>query len=178
MAEIKKEEEVEEYFHFKDYKEWFEALQEAPNPTWIKKRALGSKESRYMPIFLQTALADLFFKEFDVVEEKWGVVVNEIVFTVKIQFLPSYPFSEHRYMTGTGAKPIQQSSGNPASLFPEAKLTNACEYNAPSARTAAISNALTTFANIFGRNLGRDVVDGFSFSKKKEEDKKEEDKKE
>jgi hypothetical protein len=92
--------------------------------------------------------------------------------TVKIQFLANYPNSEHRYMTGTGAKPIQQSSGSIASSYPDGKITNATEYNSPAARAAALSNALTTFANVFGRNLGRDTKNGFTFIKKDTNDKK------
>jgi len=161
-----KEDEIEEYYHFKDYKDWFEHLQEAPNETWIDKRDLGSKKSLFVPLWRQQAVADLFFKEFDVVEEKYQEIKNEILCTVKIQFLPSYPHSEYRYMTGTGAKPIQQSKGSLASQYPDGKITNAVEYNAGAARAAAISNALNTFGNIFGRNLNRKTSDNFSYSRK------------
>ncbi len=108
-------------------------------------------------------------KEFDLVDEKYQMIQNELLCTIKIQYLASYPNSEHRYMTGTAAKPIQQAKGSVASLFPDGKLTNATEYNAPAARAAAMSNALTTFANLFGRNLGREVRNDFSFSKTKKD---------
>lgn len=164
--------ETEVKFRFKNHEDWFDALQEEPHPSWVKERNLGSRKNKYVPLPIQQALADLIFKEFDVVEEKYQVIQNEILCTVKIQFLANYPDSEHRYMTGTAAKPIQQSSGSLASTFPDGKLINATEYNAPASRAAAISNALTTFANKFGRNLSREVKNDFSFSKKKEEPKK------
>lgn len=166
-----------DFYKFKDNRDWQESLQEAPHANWIKERSLGSKKSKYVPLFIQQALADLIFKEFDVVGEEYKVIQNEIICTVKIQFLPSYPDSEHRYMTGVAAKPIQQASGTPASHFPDGKLTNALEYNAPAARSAAISNALTSFGNIFGRNLGRDTPNNFSFTRTDQRIAKEEQKK-
>lgn len=163
-----------EKFLFANHEDWFSVLQEEPNPSWVKERNLGSKKNKYVPLPIQQGLADLFFKEFDVVDEKYQMIQNELLCTIKIQYLANYPHSEHRYMTGSAAKPIQQSSGTPASIFPDGKLTNATEYNAPAARAAAISNALTTFANKFGRNLGREVSNDFSFWKKKHDNEKKE----
>ena len=164
------EEKVKQVFQFKDRESWIQALQNEPNEGWVKERVLGGgKTSHYVPLPIQQALADKFFRECDVVEEKYMVIVNEILCTVKICILPDYPDSEHRYITGTGAKPIQQDKGSFASSFPNGKKTNATEYNAPASRSAAISNAFTTFANIFGRNLSREIKAGFSFIRNKEE---------
>jgi hypothetical protein len=168
MEEKEKEKESENVYKFTDRQNWFEALQESPDPSWLKERSLGgAKKHKYIPLPIQEALADLFFREFDVVAIETKVVVNEILLTVKIQFLPNYPDSDHRYMVGIASKPIQQSSGSFASQFPDGKISNSLEYNAPAVRSAAISNALTSFANVFGRNLGREVKNDFSFSKKK-----------
>lgn len=166
------ETETEEIYRFKDRQDWFLALQEAPNPSWLKTRDLGKRKSSYIPLAIQQAVADLLFQEFDTVEEKYTLIQNELMCTIKIQFLPSYPNSEHRFMTGTGAKPIQQVKNSVASLFPDGKITNAIEYNAPAARAAAMSNALTSFANIFGRNLSREVPNNFSFFKNEAKDEK------
>ena len=165
-------------FNFKDREEWVQKLQESPNEKWIKTRSLGgSKSSTYIPLFIQEALADLFFRECDIIEETYTLVVNEVLCTIKMSILPDYQDSEHRFITGTASKPIQQDQGSVASLFPSGKKTNALEYNSPAARAAAKSNALTSFANIFGRNLGREGANNnFSFIRKKieeESDKKE-----
>lgn len=172
------ENEVKEYYHFADYKEWMEQLQEAPDDSWVETRDLGgTKKSKFIPLWRQEAVADLMFKEFDIVEEKYTPIVNELLCTVKIQFLPSYPHAEYRYMTGSGAKIIQQKSGSAAWEYPEGKIANSVEYNAPASRAAAKSNALTSFANLFGKNLNRKTADNFSYSrkdqKKKEDDSKE-----
>lgn len=163
-----KEKEIELVYQFESHEQWIQALQEEPNPSWIKKRELGgSKTSTYIPLAIQQALADKFFRECDVIDEKYTLIVNEILVTVKLSVLPDYPFSEHRIITGTASKPVQQDSGSFASGFPNGKKTNALEYNAPAARAAALSNALTTFGNVFGRNLSRDIKASFSFIRKK-----------
>lgn len=163
--------EIKEIFQFENREKWLQALQSEPNDSWVKNRELGNgKKSTYVPLPIQQALADKFFRECDVIDEKYSVITNEILCTVKLSVLPDYPYSEHRIITGTAAKPIQQNQGSSASTFPNGKKTNALEYNAPAARAAAISNALTTFANLFGRNLSREIKAGFSFIRNKEDE--------
>ena len=89
-----------------------------------------------------------------------------------MQLLPSYPNADYRIVTGTGATPIQAKSGSLIEKFPRGKLTNSLEYCAPKARTSAISNALSTMGNVFGRNLGRAVSAGFKFAKEEKSKKK------
>ncbi len=159
---------MSEFKHnFKDKEAWFAALQKAPSDGWIQSRDLGAgKKSRYVPIAIQQALADLFFDEVDVIDEKYQQIQNEILCTVKIQILPSYPNSEFRTISGTGAKPIAAVKGSNAAEFPKGKISNSLEYCAPNARISAISNALETFANIFGRNLGRAISADYSMLNK------------
>ena len=165
------ENEVKTFYQFKSFDEWRAALNKAPNDKWVKERGLsGSKKSKYIPLFIQQALADVFFREFDVIDEKYIVVANEIICTIKISFLADYPDSEHRFMTGVAAKPIQQDAGVSASGFPIGKKTNALEYNTPAARSASVSNALTNFGNVFGRNLNREVRNNYSIEGKKQKE--------
>lgn len=148
---------IEEH-NFPDRKEWVDALNQAPESGWIKKRSLGgNKNHSYVPIAIKQALADIFFDEFDVFNETYQQMENEILCTVKINVLPSYPNANPRTISGTGAKPIAARSGSAPEKFPVGKITNSLEYCAPKARISAIANALETFANIFGRNLGRSV---------------------
>lgn len=165
-------EQIVEVFQYKDRESWIQAIQKSPLDSWMKSRDLGGgRTSKFIPLAIQQALADKLFREFDVVDENYQVVVNEVICTVKIQILPDYPHAEYRRITGTAAKPIQSVKGSSASAFPNGKLTNALEYVAPSARAAAMANALTTFGNVFGRNLNRDMSSNFSFIRNKEEDK-------
>ena len=174
MAKEKTTEEVttEEIYKFPNRQSWKNALDNAPNDAWVHSRQLGgNRKSIYIPIQFQQALSDILFSECDVYDEKYTLIANEIVCTVKIQILPSYPNSEHRTISGTGAKPVQCKSGSFPESFPKGKISNALEYNAPAARTAAISNAFTTFGNVFGRNLGRAVSSGYSMNKKNKKSK-------
>lgn len=158
--------------NFKDRAEWQEAINKAPNSKWIKSRNLGGgKSSSYIPIPIQQALADIFFDEFDVFDESYQQITNEVLCTVKISVLPSYPNAEHRVISGTGAKPIAARSGSKVEKFPVGKIPNSLEYCAPNARISAISNALETFGNIFGRNLGRAVSTGYNMISKKDKKK-------
>lgn len=165
---------TKETFYFKSKEDWKDALNKAPNDNWIKSRTLGAgKSSHYIPIQVQQALADIFFEEFDVFEETYQQIENEILCTVKVSCLPSYPNAEHRIISGTGAKPILAKSGSLVHKFPQGKITNSLEYCAPNARTSAIGNALSTFGNVFGRNLGRAVSTGYNMSSKAKENVKE-----
>ena len=140
-------------YRFSNHKEWKEAMQEAPSVKWIKNRDLsGSKSSSYIPIGIQEALADLFFREFDIVDTQIEVNGNQILAQVKINVLPDYPHAEHRTISGVAARVMT-------------KAGNSLEYGARSAKNAAKSEALTDFSNIFGRNLNRDFANDFSYSK-------------
>jgi len=160
--------ESKEIVRFKTREDWQDALNAAPSKKWIKSRDLGGgRKAKYMPITVQQALADIFFLEVDVIDIQQKVIVNEIITVVKISILPSYPNSDHRIISGVGSKPIQMKSGGLASKFPANKITNSLEYCSPASKSAAVSNALASFANVFGRNIGRKVSDGYNLKKKK-----------
>lgn len=169
MKSKKNEEETEQVHMFKSRKAWRDALNNAPNQKWVATRQMGQKESIYVPIQYQQALADVMFDEFDVIDAKYDRVINEIICTVKISILPSYPNAEHRIISGTGAKPIAAVRDSNPAEFPKGKIPNSLEYCAPAARSGAIGNALATFGNVFGRNLGRPVSMSYNLSPKKKE---------
>lgn len=152
---------MEQVHRFKDHESWKEALQEAPNDKWIKKRDIGSgKFSSYLPLGIQEALADTFFREFDIIETDVQVVNNQIISQVKISILADYPDAEHRVISGIAAKTMTSKK-------------NALEYGARSSKNSAKSEALTDFANIFGRNLNREFRNNFSYGNKNNKTKEE-----
>lgn len=143
-----------EVYQFGSRKEWLEKLTEAPSPSLVKSRSLGGgKSSRYIPLGIQEALADMFFRECDLMDNILEVYNNQIIVRVKLSVLPNYPNAEHRIISGIGAKMVTSAK-------------NSLEYGAPASQAAAKSNALTNFGNIFGRNLNREFSDGFTFVKK------------
>lgn len=156
---------IEEY-PFANHQVWHQHLQEAPISSWIQERSLGgNKKSKFIPLGIQEAVADKFFREFDLIDITYEICLNEIIAIAKFSILPNYPNAEHRIICGSSAKPIQCSKGT---SFPKGKITNALEYNTPASQSAAKSNALTNFGNIFGRNLNRKgISNGFSYTKNK-----------
>jgi len=128
---------------FKDLEEYKDYLDQAPQDSWIQIRSLGgSKQHKFIPLFILQGNADLVFREWHVVSEQPLEILNGIGFTVKIQALPDYPNAEYISFTGTAAVPFKSSG-------------NAVEFDTPNARERAIGKALSTLGNLFGRNLNR-----------------------
>ena len=160
-----------EYYRFKDIEEFKLALCATPSKQWLQERALGGgKVASYEPIEIKEALADRMFRSWEVSEEKYMNVLNEIVCTVKIIAMPDYPDAEHMSFTGSASKPVQCDKGAIVHEFPKGKKANALEYCLPAVRSEAIGNALETLGNLFGRNVGRRVSNDFGFDLKYKKD--------
>ncbi len=153
-----------EHYRFKDFESYKLWLNEPPKETHLMSRDIGgSKTVPYEPIEVKEALADFCFREWNVVDEKYMNVLNEIVCTVKISALPDYPGSDYFSFTGSASKPVQTDSGSKVHEFPLGKKANALEYCLPAVRSEAIGNALETLGNRFGRNVARKVGNDFGF---------------
>ncbi len=164
-------EELTKKYRFKDEETYKQTLNMAPDGAYIKSRELGGgRKSKYLPLFEQQAIADFFFDNWNIIQEDSKLVINEIVVTVKLQYQPSYPGADIFVATGSASKAVQASKGSDVALFPKGKLTNSLEYCLPAARAAAISNALTSLGNIFGRNLNRDTKNNYSKQAKQNKD--------
>lgn len=164
-------EEKIEYYRYKDVEEFKLVLAGAPQDAWMKERDLGAGKSvKYEPIEIKEALADRVFRVWEVSDEKYMNVLNEIVCTVKIIAVPDYPSAEHMSFTGSASKPVQCDKGAVVHEFPKGKKANALEYCLPAVRSEAIANALETLGNLFGRNTGRKVTNNFGFDLKYKKD--------
>lgn len=151
-------------YNFKDADDYMSFLSGAPDSSMIEQRSLGGGRSAgYVPIAAQEAIADVAFREWNVIESPHSVVVNELLVTVKVQYLPDYPGADYQFCVGVGSKPIQQKSDKNISAdnFPTGKITNCLEYVFPAAKSTAVSNALADLGNIFGRNVSRKVSNDF-----------------
>jgi hypothetical protein len=143
-------------YKFKTREEYLAALDSVMPDTYIQTRDIGGgKKHIYLPQAIKEAIADDIFHFWNVQNENYTLIANELLCTVKLTFMPNYPEADEVYCTGTAAIPIQMDSGSNVMDFPEKKKKNALEYNAPAVRTEAIGSALNTLGNIFGRNLGR-----------------------
>ncbi len=159
---------MKELYKFKNRDEYIKALDSVMPDTFIQSRDVGSTKHRYIPAAIKEAIADDLFHYWNITDEKYTIIVNELICTVKITFIPSYPSADEIFCTGSAAIPIQMDANSKITDFPAKKKTNALEYNLPSVRSEAISKALGTLGNIFGRNLSRklnkkqNIADGFT----------------
>lgn len=152
-----------ELFRYKDIEQFKKVLSKGPEEGWIKSRNISGKDYKYIPISVKQALADRVFREWYVVDEKYLMVLNEIVCTIKIMALPDYPGADFVTFTGSASKAIQTDKGSKVHEFPMGKKSNALEYCLPGVRSEAIGSAFESMGNIFGRNLSRDVTNNFAF---------------
>ena len=147
-----------EHYRFADHEAYAIYLSQAPSSDIVRQRQAGRATSNYSPVEGTEAMADLVYRHWEVIDEKFSNVVNEIVCTLKIQALPDYPGADYIYFTGSASKPIQCKSGSETHLFPLGKTANSLEFCLPAARSGAIRCAFSTLGNLFGRNLNRDEV--------------------
>jgi len=153
-----------EIYRYEDFESWKIALTKAPPASLIKTRGLGgNKQSSYQPIEVSEALADMMFREWNVSDEKYFNIINEIVCTVKITALPDYPGADYMVFTGTASKPVTVDKGSEITNFPKGKKANALQYNMPAVRSDAIGCAFETKGNLFGRNISRESKNDFGF---------------
>ena len=150
------ENKVVETYKFPNRLAYLKALDSCMPDDYIQIRDLGGgRKSRYLPAPIKEAIADEFFFYWNVIDEDYSIIANEILCTVKLVYMPNYPSADEMICTGSAATPIQMESYSKVGEFPAKKKLNALEYNVPSVRTEAISNALGSLGNIFGRSLGR-----------------------
>ena len=132
-------------------------LNQAPNPTWIKKLPVGGgKESDYLPIeCVEHLLTTLMVS--------WAVEVKQVIYhfnvvnvTVRLHYVS--PIDNKAYwQDGTAGFEMYQS-----------EKTNAIDRSARSAsqnaETFAIKDAAEKIGNIFGKNLNRKMQFDYSAS--------------
>ena len=146
---------MNETYKFSNRAEYIKSLDSILPPDFVQKRDVGSGTHAYYPQAIKESVADMIFQYWNVIDEKYMLLANELVCTVKIAFLPNYPESYEQICTGSAAIPVQMDAQSKPSDFPAKKKLNALEYNLPAVRSEAMSNALGTLGNIFGRNLNR-----------------------
>lgn len=151
-----------EIYRFKSRNEYIKALDMVLPVDFEKTRDLPTGKHKYYPIEVQEALADDLFHEWNVTDEDYSVIANELLCTIRLTFTPSYPGAQERFCTGTASIPIQMDSKALITDFPAKKKPNALQYNAPAVREMAIGNALQSLGNIFGRNLARKTQSNFT----------------
>lgn len=155
---MENQEQQEITFNFTDRAAYLESLDSALPEKFYETRKLGTgKTATYLPFAYQEAMADKMFLYWNITNEEYTQILNEIICVVRITYTPSYPGAEELYCTGAAAHPIQMDAGAKPNEIGTKKKPNALEYCLPAARSAAISKALESLGNIFGRNLNRTI---------------------
>lgn len=149
--------EKKENFRFSNREEYLVALDSVMPMEYVQTRDLPTGKQLYLPIPIQESIADDIFHYWNVTDEKYIVIANELVCTVRITYMPSYPGADELFCTGSASKAIQMDAKAKVSDFPALKKSNALEYCLPASRSAAIGCALNSLGNLFGRNLGRKI---------------------
>jgi hypothetical protein len=144
-----------EQYKFQNRAEYIKTLDSILPAEFEQKRDVGNSTHCYYPQAIKEAIADNMFHYWNVIDEKYQLLSNELVCTVKIAFMPGYQEADEQFCTGSAAVPVQMDAQSKPSDFPAKKKLNALEYNLPAVRSEAMSNALGTLGNIFGRNLNR-----------------------
>lgn len=154
-----------ETYRYKDFEVFKLTLAMPPLEQTIETRKLGGgKTSKYLKIEVIQATADRLFRTWEVMDEKYMNVLNEVVCTVKISAVPDYPNADIMVFTGSASKPIQCEAKSDPAAFPVGKFTNALEYCLPASKSEAIGDAFGVLGNIFGRNLNRKASNDFGFN--------------
>lgn len=146
-------------FRFTSREAYLKHLDMVLPPNCIQKRKVGNSTKDYLPIPLQESKAHEIFHYWNVIDEKYTNIANELICTVKIEYMPSYPGADIQTCTGSGSQAIEMSSGSKCSDFPNNKSLTALDKNLGSARSKAIGCALGSLGNIFGQNLSRKIND-------------------
>jgi len=143
-------------YRFETRAQYVAALDKVLPSEYIQVRDIpGYGAHPYIPTPIQEAMADDLFMAWHVVDEKYTMLLNELICTVKLNYTPSFPGADIETCTGSAAQAVQMDSGSKVSDWPANKKLSALEYNLPALRSKAIGNALETLGNIFGRNFGR-----------------------
>lgn len=155
---------MEEEYRFENRKAYAKGLDSVILQKNVQERDLdkaGKKKHRYLPIPIKDAIADYMFSYWNVIDEKYVILDNMLVCTIKLVYVPDYPEADELFCTGSAAVLIQSAK-------------NSLEYQLPAVRSESIGNAFGSLGNIFGRNLARvlkkgtDIPDAFSLRTEKE----------
>ena len=149
---------MEQKFRFRNREHYLKELNNSMSEESVMTRDLGGgRTSQYYPIYLQQALADVFFRKHNFIHAEYKEIQNELTAYVKLVYVPDYPDAEEEMTFGVASTSIQMDADSAVSDYPKKKKPNALEYCFPKVMSRAEGNAYSRIGNIFGRNLNRKV---------------------
>lgn len=130
-----------------------------PPAQWVKDHPIA-KGVKYLPIERVELLLTRIFQEWRVEILREGQLANSIYATVRLHYKDPID-GEWRWQDGTGATPIKTKSGAAASDM-NAILNDAIATGLPAAESFAVKDAAEKIGRIFGKDLNRKDVAGFT----------------
>lgn len=148
--------------------QYLEVVNADPPESWIKTHPTANV--KYLPIEKHELLLTRIFQEWYVEVLDTKQIMNSIVVTVRVNYRDPIDREIH-YQEGVGAVPVQTTKGAKASDM-SSILSDGVMKATPSAESYAIKDACEKIGKIFGKDLNRRDVLGFTPTYNKEDEKK------
>lgn len=139
--------------------QFLEVMNTAPPAAWVKEHPTA-KGVKYIPIERIELLLTRIFQEWHVEIKREGQLANSIFVTLRLHYKDPID-GEYRWQDGTGAAPIQTDAGKTAADLSAIK-SNAIMLGLPAAESFALKDAAEKIGRIFGKDLNRKDVVGFT----------------
>lgn len=141
--------------------QFLQVVNQAPSPKWIKDHPTA-KGVKYIPVEIIELLLTRIFQEWRVEVRREGQLAQSIYTTIRLHYKDPID-GEWRWQDGTGAVPLQTDSGKTAADLSAIK-SNAVTLGLPAAESFALKDAAEKIGRLFGKDLNRKDVIGFTAS--------------
>lgn len=139
--------------------QFLQVVNTPPPDAWVKDHPIA-KGVKYMPIERIELLLTRIFQEWHVEIKREGQLANSVYVTVRLHYRDPIA-DEYRWQDGTGAAPIKTDKGANASDMGAIK-NDAIMTGLPAAESFAIKDAAEKIGRLFGKDLNRKDVSGFT----------------
>jgi len=139
--------------------QFLKVVNQGPPPNWVKSHPTA-KGVKYVPIEKIELLLTRIFQEWWVEILREGQLAQSIFVTVRLHYLDPVD-RKWRTQDGTGAAPLQTDQGTSAADLANIK-SNAVMLGLPAAESYAVKDAAEKIGRIFGKDINRKDVAGFT----------------
>lgn len=139
--------------------QFLQVVNTSPPQAWIKEHPLA-KGVKYMPIERIELLLTRIFQEWRVEIRREGQLAQSLYVTVRLHYKDPID-GEWRWQDGTGAAPLKTQKGATAADL-SAILNDAVMTGLPAAESFAVKDAAEKIGRLFGKDLNRKDVAGFT----------------
>lgn len=139
--------------------QFLQVVNQKPSPNWVKDHPTA-KGVKYIPIEIVELLLTRIFQEWRVEIRREGQLAQSLFVTVRLHYKDPID-GEWRWQDGTGAAPLQTDSGKTAADLGAIK-SNAVAIGLPAAESFAVKDAAEKIGRLFGKDLNRKDVNGFT----------------